>query len=207
MALFDFLIPKKMTPEQTFWQWFVGHEDELFHFERNQEAVFDALQKAMGLVHKDLAFEFGPVKEGRREFVISACGIKSAFLAVVSLADQAPSLKRWRVLKFRQRHTPLCDIEIHGLKIKASDVEFTLLTSKDAVGLYLFLPGYTEERKTDFGNIGYLMLDQALGEYDVVAKLGPIKMMGPDAAVGSEKYPLKELPTMFDQVWSRLSSQ
>jgi len=37
------------------------------------------LASEMHKVHPDLTFEFGPVEEERREFVITAGGIKGAF--------------------------------------------------------------------------------------------------------------------------------
>lgn len=65
----------KRSPEATFWKWFAKHDDRLFSFEADQDAIFQELGKAINKIHPDLTFEFGPVSEaGKREFIISAGG-------------------------------------------------------------------------------------------------------------------------------------
>ncbi len=92
-----------MSSETQFWHWFQQHQDELFDFERDQESTFDRLNAALGAVDDDLTFEFGPVREGMREFVISAAGLKRAFPAVERLYNARPSLDRFHVTAFRPR--------------------------------------------------------------------------------------------------------
>ena len=79
-----------------FWQWFAANDERLFHFEPDQEPTFNALAAAMNAVDPHLTFEFGPEQDGRRDFVISAGGIKRGFDAVRLLAAGAPSLARSR---------------------------------------------------------------------------------------------------------------
>ena len=66
----------KPTKEQRFWSWFARNTDRLFQFEADQEAIFDDLGAALEKVHPGLTFEFGPVREGKREFIVSADGIR-----------------------------------------------------------------------------------------------------------------------------------
>lgn len=66
-------------------------------------------------------------------------------------------------------------------------------------GLYLFIPGYRENDDT-FKQIGYLMLDEALGEFDVETRLGLIKMLAPEGHTSGKRHPLPELPRLFDQL-------
>jgi hypothetical protein len=93
-----------MTVREKFWNWFVKHEPELFNFdpvrEAERERLFDELACELRKVDPDLAFEFGP-QHTRREFVVSAAGIKRAFPAVVSLVAAAPTLERWWLIAFR----------------------------------------------------------------------------------------------------------
>src|ERR1700722_18171438 len=63
------------TPED-FWKWFQSNEDTLFNFEKNREQTFDKLGAEMHKLNPSLTFEFGPIEDGKREFVISADGIK-----------------------------------------------------------------------------------------------------------------------------------
>jgi hypothetical protein len=192
-----------MAKEQAFWKWFLDHEDELMHFERDREAVFDALAAELQNVNPDLTFEFGPERDDCREFVISAAGIKSSFPAVESLAAAAPKLKRWTITAFRPRRPVGNIIEFADLRVDPQDVEYSLLRGKTELGLYLFIPGYSDDN-SEVGQIGYLFLDEALGEYDVETKLALIKMFPPEAETAGPRYPLRELPDHFDEVYAKL---
>src|SRR5260370_5887295 len=72
---------KIMTSQQEFWKWFSEHEGELFDFEADQERTFDRLASQLKKIDSNLTFEFGPKRDAKREFVISAGGIKRAFSA------------------------------------------------------------------------------------------------------------------------------
>ena len=86
------------------------------------------------------------------------------------------------------------------------DVQFSLLDNGTTAGIYLFIPGFRDE-DTDLKQIGYLLLDEALGEYDVEARLGLIKMLPSDTQRKGERYPLTELPIRFDELVYRLEGR
>jgi hypothetical protein len=191
------------TPEADFWKWFTVNESELFAWESNREATFDKLAVAMRKVHPDLTFEFGPVVDGKREFVISAGGLKAAFPAVESLYKSAPSLKHWEWVKFRPRRNPINDIEVGGRSMRVDDVFYLLARDDPKVGVILFFDGYSEKEKGVFGQIGYLMLDEALGEYAVETQVGFVEFQSRDSKYFPRASPLKELPAHFDEYWSK----
>lgn len=189
-----------MSTEQQFWKWFKAHEDELFHFERNQEPTFDRLAAALGQVDDDLTFEFGPERDGVREFVISAAGLKRAFPSVARLYDARPQLDRFYVTAFRPRRRVINDIEYADLRITATDAYYRLCKDDDPqkIGILLFLPGHTEDRGDAFGQVGYLFLDEALGEYDVETNVGFIEIVGHDSKYFDGAFPIQQLATDFD---------
>lgn len=188
--------------QQAFWKWFDAHQDELFNFELDQERIFDKLSKQLSRVHPDLTFEFGP-RTHRREFVISAAGIREAFAAVSSLVAAAPKLDRWHITAFRPRRNPLNSVQIGETCVDPGDVEFSLRTKGSVIGIQLFIPGFTENDVT-IKQIAYLMLDNALGEYDVETKIGLIQMLPPESPRTTRRYPFSELPSLFDQLASTL---
>lgn len=189
--------------EDEFWTWFVKNEQRLFTFESDRERVFDELGTKMRQVNRDLTFEFGPVQNGKREFVISAGGIKSAFPAVESLYARAPSLKQWIWVKYRPRRLPLNDLSYGGKEIKVDDVRYLLAKDGDKVGVVLFFGGYSEAEKTTFGQLGYLFLDEALGEYAVETQVGFIEFHGTESKYFAQSRPLRELPAQFDEHFGR----
>lgn len=176
------------------------------HFERDREATFDALTAQLEKVHPDLTFEFGPEKKGTREFIISADGIKKAFPAVESLVAAAPELSRWRVTAFRPRRPIGYIIALGDHRIDPEDVQYSLLRGNNDLGVYLFIPGYSDDDH-EVGLVGYLFLDEALGEYDIETKVGLIKMFPPEADTPGLRYPLGELPAHFDQEYAKLQSK
>ncbi|WP_129649608.1 hypothetical protein [Peristeroidobacter agariperforans] len=189
----------KASSEDRFWSWFAANEARLFEFEKDQEAIFDSLQAELQRINSDLTFEFGPVKDGAREFVISAGGIKSAFAAVESTYAMAPSLKRWVWVKFRPRRWPLSDLEYGGKKVRAEEVRYLLAKDGDRAGIVLFFDGYNEQEKGAYGQMAYLLLDEALGEYAVEAQVGFIEFHSTESKYFSQSSPLPELPQHFDE--------
>jgi hypothetical protein len=194
-----------MTDQEEFWNWFIRHEIELFDFEADKEGIFDQVAAELRKVDPDLAFEFGP-KETRREFVISAGGIKRAFPAVAWLVNAAPTLDRWQVTAFRPRRRTLQIVEFRGKRIDAEDVQFSLLDNGKTAGVYLFIPGF-REGDADLNQIGYLLLDGALGEYDVESRLGLIKMLSPETHTDGVRYAFVELAARFDELVCQLEGR
>jgi hypothetical protein len=137
--------------------------------------LFDGLAAELQKVDRGLTFEFGP-RGATREFVISAAGIKKTFPAVVGLAEAAPGLERWQIIAFRPRRAPVMTIEIGDKSVDPKDVQLSLLDNGKMAGIYLFIPGFRED-DVALQQIGYLLLDGALGEYDVETRLGLIKML------------------------------
>jgi hypothetical protein len=196
MSMLGFFNIAHASVEDDFWQWFQRNEADLFDFERDQEATFDRLAGEMHKVHPSLTFEFGPKENGRREFVISADGIKDAFPKVESLYASAPVMERWKFVKFRPRREPF-DIEYSGMSVKANTVSVLLEPDGQKVGLTVFIPGYTQENHNTYAGIAFLLLDQALGEYDVETRVGFIEVKAPSPGPAQVRS-LQELPKAFD---------
>lgn len=195
------------SAEREFWRWFLEHEAELFSFdpgnEPERERLFDGLADVLRKVDQDLVFEFGP-KESVREFVISAGGTKRAFPAVVSVVREAPTLKRWNLIAFRPRRAP-STVEFRGKRVDPSQVRFTLLDNGKIAGVRLFLPGF-QERDPDLRQVGYLLLDNALGEYDVETRLGLIEIRALESSK-EYRHPFSELPGLFDSLVNKLEGR
>jgi hypothetical protein len=193
---------------EDFWNWFLRHEAELFDFDPELielEEFFNQIARELRQVDPDLVFEFGP-RGTKREFVVSAGGIKRSFPAVLSLVRDAPRLDRWLITAFRPRRHPVNAATLNGKTVDPKDVEFSLLNDGKTAGIYLFIPGFRED-DVDLKQIAYLLLDEALGEYDVETRLGLIKMLSPKTSTEGERHPLSELPKQFDELVSRLEGR
>lgn len=191
------LFRSRKQVEEKFWNWFTNNEEQIFHFENNQDQVFNSLDQALKTVNKYLTFEFGPVINGKREFVISADGIKEAFPAVEALYSKAPSFDNWEIVKFRQRRPPM-NIQFGDLLIKHTDLLVALAKQGSLIDLTVFIKGMTKEKARIFQQAAFILLDQAIGEYEMETKVGIIQVMPYDPSINVDLVTLLELPEKFN---------
>lgn len=187
------------TTEQAFWVWFQNNQDMLFDFEKDEERTFDRLAAELHKVHPSLTFEFGPKNDGSREFVISADGIKEAFPKVESLYAAAPVLPRWKFIKFRPRRKPN-NISYGGVNVKHETVTVQVARGGQKADIIVFIPGYNERERNTYLAIAFLLLDEALGEYDVEMKIGQIQVK-PSPPTAEQAHSLEELPKIVDAMF------
>jgi len=83
----------------------------------------------------------------------------------------------------------------------ADDVRYLLAKDGDKVGVVLFFDGYSENEKSTFGQIGYLFLDEALGEYAMETRVGFVEFQSRSSQYFERSRPLVELPAQFDHFW------
>jgi hypothetical protein len=193
----------EMPPEKAFWVWFQQNEDRLYHFDKDQERVFDGLEEALHRVDRHLAFEFGPIEDGKREFTISADGIREAFPKVEALYKAAPPLPRWKIYKFRQRQKPT-DLTMGDTTIKHDSLSFVMQVHGSKADITVFLPGYSDSEHEKYMGFVFLFLDQALGEYDVETRVGEIDVK-PSTSAPPTAHPFKNLPKEFDASLPRVN--
>lgn len=191
-------------PEARFWRWFVDNESRMFGFERNQELLMNALMKELHRIDRRLTFEIGSNSEGVRELILSADGNREAFPAVIRLADAAPALPRWKIVKFRPRRTEPCLIGIGGLEFSSEDILVTLEPEGTRIGVTLYLGDAEHFEERVVGHIGFLILDYTLGEYDVETLVGSVSFHPRETSTKQPKLPLRELPSAFDQLTKSL---
>jgi len=170
------LFKKKLT-EKEFWTWFEKNSEDYFQLdENNYDILFNKLGLQLSKYHKDLTFEFGvEINQGKREFIISADGLVSAFPAVMKLVEEAPSLEKFKVVAFRQRQHDEQEIHFEDIVLDTRDVFFKYKKDKemDCLDIVIYIKGYTEENDQFIG-AAFIMLDSLIGEYDVGTKLGEI---------------------------------
>jgi hypothetical protein len=186
------------TAQSRFWDWFRANESRLFDFERDQERLFGHLASALANVHPNLTFEFGPVVNGRREFVISAGGIKAAFSEVEKLATAAPPLERWQVTRFRPRRFAAGHLSLANVTVDTEQVFWVAEPVGPKFGLIIFIPRYAPTPESVFEQIGYLLLDQALGEFDVETKIDYIEFAALPSPTPAALRSLDQLGRLID---------
>jgi hypothetical protein len=166
---------KRGTLEARFWKWFVANSDRLFHFEREQEQVFDELLTQLHHVAVGLTFEIGQIDGGKRELVVSADGDRNLFPHVERLVTASPALTRWRVTAFRPPLPIGFVIEMGDHRLGPDNIWFTAEPDADLTGLVLYIRDLNSTNDAILGNAAYILLDTALGEYAVETLVGFIE--------------------------------
>ena len=201
-----------LSPEALaeFWRWFEDNDEELFHLDQNSIELIGRLSEALHRVDQHLTFEMSHVfDDGSREFIISANGVKSSFRSVDALyaASSCSSLRRWKILRFRQRHQPVNDMKcvFGGLSVYASQVYYALFKEKKPgkLGAMLFLRDYSVKDRETWDQIAFLLLDAVIGEFDVETHLGEIMIFSHDSEYFRKARPLAEMPDHFDKLLGR----
>jgi hypothetical protein len=86
-------------------------------------------------------------------------------------------------------------IDMGGTKIEPAQVRFVGTPGGGKVDVVVFIPGFTTNE--EMGQIGFVILDHVVGEYDMETKIGAIEFASLDKAPKTAK-PLAELPAMVD---------
>lgn len=185
----------------SFWQWFLTHEDALYHFEDHEEELLPETLEQIQKIHEDMVFEIGPEIDGVREFVVSANGSKEAFTDVIQLVKQAPDLDRWEIVAFRQRKDVFdMEIQIDDIIITPADIQFAYEIEKDRLNLRIYVTELDAEDEKTY-HLVFLLLDNIIGEYDVEMKVGTIDIyLAEDATDEEDLFSLTKLPHVVDHL-------
>jgi hypothetical protein len=85
--------------------------------------------------------------------------------------------------------------------VKADTVSVLLEPDDQKVSLTVFIPGYDQENHNAYAGIAFLLLDQAVGEYDVETRVGYIEVKDSSQAPAQARS-LQELPKAFDDFFT-----
>lgn len=185
---------------QRFWQWFRSNSYSLAQVRTCQEPVANQLVKQLNKVHKGLTFLFGPVVDGRKEFIISADGDRKLFPNVQELVKAAPDIPGWKIIAFRPpvQYISEFTLTFGSMEFGADDVWFSSQRSGSMFELDLFLRIPAGIDKDTISQAAFILLDHAVGEYNVETKIGRISFnLLPNDPIAAGLRPLAELPKII----------
>jgi len=190
---------------ELFWKWFLKNSDKYFYFENNQYELFKQLKMQLNSIDSNLVFEFSPIlNDGKREFVISADGIKSSFPSVIRVVKSAPLLSNWKIIAFRQPRREISQVNYDNLVIKYEDVYFRFAKDNDQVALELNIRGFYES--PEWTGAVFILLDSILGEYHAEMSLSAIKKQILNESEIPTLFPIISLPQVIQDYLSELNN-
>lgn len=162
--------------ESRFWEWFTRASNHLIAVQTGYERICDELAYELSKVHSGLKFEFGTIVDGRREFIISADGVAAVFPAVQKLVGAAPNLPGWKIIAFRPPKNRAFAIRFDNFELSQNNIWFLARPAGRKADLTLFIRGLYGHNRDAITRAVFILLDAAIGEYNVVTKIGRIDM-------------------------------
>jgi hypothetical protein len=205
--MFGFLDAKK-----SFWNWFVANSDRLLKAPLGPGPEFHELGKRLRKINQNLVFEMGGPPDQPRQLIISAGGMRSIFHVVEDLVDMAPKVPGWQIIRFKPREPNYADhsIRFDNTAVSPENIRYVLLAGWDKAGrefqlaVDLFIDGCIAEGQQEFVAAAFILLDGALGEYDVEMKMGPMRVF-PNSFAPELAQPWHTFVQSFDEEFERLT--
>ncbi len=157
--------------EEKFWTWFLKNKDKIPNI-LNDHSFIDEVATKIKDYNQILTFEIGGRPDGPFEFVISCDGIREGIPIVEKLGDSAPQIDGVKIFKFRQPKKDSLEIQIGDLKLSADDIYLGYKIDK-VIHLQFFIKDY-DKHDQRYGQIAFILLDNLIGEYYVMTKIGSI---------------------------------
>lgn len=189
----------KSDPKKEFWRWLANHRREILDEIKGPSAPtshhwsIHELGKQLKSVDEGLAHEIGMADPSTIELVVSAEGMKAVFPAVIELVKSAPDLSGFKITAFRQRCPPGFQLSVAGKTITDELLTYRLIQENEALGLELFIDSDLDKQAQTL--VGFLSLDQRLGEYDVATGLKWIEFA---SGRPTDALPIAQLAQDFD---------
>ena len=181
------------------------------------ESLYLELLDKLKEVHPDLCIEIGH-QFTPRQLVISADGIDDVF-EYVEMVDthkpKTPNWLGWEVIKYRQHRDDIAEqtITIGEETINLSEILFDLIIDDEAgIVVVMFIPGFDEDNNVH-EMLRWVILDNTIGEYDAVKKVGYFATYSTDAMKELDKKMTAEFKTLshlkqdLDALWREYSAK
>ena len=160
---------------------------------RQQHWSINELGRKLHAVNAGLVHEIGMSDTSTIELIISAEGIKAVFPAVTALVKASPILSGFKITAFRPRCVDGLTLHVGEHVITDDILTYRLVPEGDLLGIEVFIDGELDPKTRTM--VGFLSLDQRLGEYDVATGLKWIEF---DGGRPSDALPINGLAQDFD---------
>ncbi len=160
--------------------------------------------EAFDMLGDGLSFEYGKAEDGIYEFTVSAEGMRENIPGVLAAVESAPEIEGWRLIAFRPRNPrfPTLAVRMGDAYVEPDNVWYRIVEAGERVDLVVAIEGLAAENKGSMGQAVFILLDQALGEYDVMTKLRYVDFEALPPGPGRHGLkPLTEIPADFDAIF------
>jgi hypothetical protein len=189
------------SPMSEFWTWFQVNEKDFPSTTEFDEAYGDALSSRLEAIESGLVYEISIPEEGPKELVISADGISDLIPTVRQLVESAPIIKDWKITAFRPRMDGYSRFTLdYGTRtFNPKELWCYSRVEDGSFDLIIYHPNYSDSDRDLIISGTYVLLDMALGEFDVMTGIRYIDHQAlPADPVSEGLYPFERLRDAFD---------
>jgi hypothetical protein len=186
---------------QTFWQWLALNTARIQAQDRNDfQGMADEIAAAFHHSYPDLFWEIDHLSQPW-VFCVSADGDRGLFPAVIQAVRGAPTLPGWNVQAFRRRGSLTVAIRMSGHKLGYEDIWCSVAPQGKGVDIVLHIDGLGTPSNHVLEQAAFVLLDNAVGEYDAVMKIANLRCepLLANSVRRVDYFPLSELPLYLDR--------
>jgi hypothetical protein len=194
-----------MNKTETFWKWFIDHNEQLVALgdlgDKEREALEGALQRQLTQYCDGLSYEIGEATANGRTLTFSAEGDTDLFRYVVELVDDAPDLDWWDFVAFKQPLGTALRVRFDKMLFDTQKMFFQQLECEEEpemLGLRIAVEN-GERQDEDFQVGVYVTLEALMGEFDCATLIGYMETVPlPAEPFKSGFQKLDDLPKFVD---------
>lgn len=199
-----FGLMRKKAGAGGFWPWLAANTARIqASLKSDPQRIGDEIARAFEAAYPGLAWEISPAASPPWVFCISADGNRPRFPMVEQAVRAAPELPGWKIQAFRPRGSLTAEIDMGGRKMGYDDI---WCRAEPLAGggarVTLLIRGLTPQSDRALSPAALILLDNAVGEYDGVMKIGQLDRgpLPPNPQRGDDFFPLVELPRFLDGI-------
>ena len=152
-------------------------------------------------IKSGLVYEIAILDDEDNELIISGDGVKELIPYVQDFVDSAPSIDGWKIIAFRPRMDDYASFTLNFGE-RVFDPKTLWCWSRIENGsfdLVIYHEDYSDENRNLLVNGTYVLLDMALGEFDVMTGIRYLDHRElPDDPEALGLYKFEDLRTIFD---------
>ena len=190
------------SPHSDLWTWFQANEAK-FPATSEFDANFgDELSTRLSAIKAGLVYEIAILDGADNELIISGDGVEDLIPDVQKVVDSAPEIEGWQIIAFRPRMEDYSSYTLNfGERIFDPKELWCWSRVEDGnFDLVIYHADYSDELRNLLVNGSYVLLDMALGEYDVMTGIRYIDHRQlPDDPEADGLYRFKDLRQVFDE--------
>ncbi len=185
-----------------FWTWFQANEGDFPPTSEFDDAYGGELSCRLTDIKSRLVYEIAILDDAKNELIISGDGVKELIPFVQNVVEAAPEIDGWEIIAFRPRMDKYVSFTLNFGDRNFNPKELWCWSRVEGrnFDLIIYHAEYSDKIRNVLVNGTYVLLDMALGEYDVMTGIRYIDNRElPNDPEAEGLYKFEELRAIFDE--------